>query len=99
MKYLLKVLITPMCWMQNYRYSETWNTTLNKLLTTNNFEYQDSAHAKIGKYIVWIENHPYASFHPTNNISVRPSRRTILKAYDKLLADIFNRNTETTMPL
>lgn len=87
MKYLLKVLITPSCWIQNNKYSAIWDDKLNRLMATHKFEHLNSCESKLGGLIIWIENHPYASFTYTR-IKVRPSRRTILRAFEKLQKDL-----------
>lgn len=92
MYYWFKVLTTPSCWPQNESYSTFWNAKLNMLLDTEEFTDITQHTAKLGNTTVWIANHPYASFTPRNSICsfpVRPSRRTILKAHDKLMRSIF----------
>lgn len=83
----LRVLITPSCWIQNETYSEVWDSKLNSLMETNSFALKNEYCAEIGGICVWIANHPYASFAVKG---VRPSRSTILKAYDKLMLDYLN---------
>lgn len=89
MKYFLKVLFTPSCWLQNYLYSSNWDKLLNELMETHTFTNVTEYTANLGNVRVWIENYPYAAFTPDRSIKVRPSRRTILKAYDKLVNDVF----------
>ena len=85
----LRVLSTPSCWIQNETYSRQWDRKLNQLLALHRFESITTHTALIGGVEIWIENHPYASFTPQNGISCRPKRITILRAYDKLLEQIY----------
>ena len=91
MKYWLKVLFTPNCWLQNKHYSPVWDAQLRHLLDSGE-KFGDISRtgcsAKIGNYEVWIENHPYASFTPYTGMKVRPSRATILRAMDHLVKDV-----------
>lgn len=92
MKYWLKVLFTPSCWIQNYDYSQLWDAQLRALLVSGEKFVVVSANdytANIGNYVVWIKNHPYASFKPYGaGGSCRPSRATILRAMDHLVKDV-----------
>ena len=48
--------------------------------------------ARIGDQVVWIANHPFASFTPYDpKIEVRPKRITILRAGDLLEKDPYVR--------
>jgi len=87
MKTFIKVLTTPSCWIQNASYSKVWDEKLIELLKIGTFEKLSECSAVIGGIEVWIANHPYASFTPTE-LDVRPSRRTILKAHEKLCGDV-----------
>lgn len=87
MYYWLKALLTPTCWVQNERYSSAWDAELRRLLKTERFSNIGEYTAEIGGRVLWIENHPYASFTPYKTLKVRPSRATILRAYDRLLSD------------
>jgi hypothetical protein len=80
------VLTTPSCWLQNYPYSGGWDLHLNRLMTTDRFTGITHHYAKIGGCLVWVANHPYASFKLEGH-DVRPSRGTILRAKNKLVAD------------
>ena len=86
---LLRILTTPSCWIRNYAYSHAWDKELNALMDKYNFEPSTVAVATLGPYTVWIENHPYASFHQylPNTIKLLPSRATVFRAMDKLNAD------------
>lgn len=86
--YLLRVLVTPSCWLQNYPYSTAWDAELRRLMNTNCFVCEDRYTALLDGRRIWISNHPYASFTPYWEIArVRPSRSTILEAFDKLQRD------------
>jgi hypothetical protein len=58
-------------------------------MESEKFVSQNNYTARLGDRIVWIENHPYASFTPVGYPQARPSRATILRAHDKLMEDIF----------
>jgi hypothetical protein len=90
MKTFLRILFTPSCWLQLNPYSAVWDARLNELMKTHKFERNSECTAKIGNITVWIENHPYASFTADHGPRVRPSRRTILKAHDKLVSDLLD---------
>ena len=97
MKYWLKVLLTPGCWLQLYSYNKHWDEELNRLMDSGEKFKDVSSHtAIIGGYCVWIKNHPYASFTPyyTGLPEFRPSRATILRAMDKLVADVIEAKTK-----
>ncbi len=82
---VLRVLITPSCWLQVGTYSEDWDRTLVGLLQTDRFRNIGDYDATIGAYSVWIANHPYGSMR----FGVfRPRRATILRAAQKLAADM-----------
>lgn len=64
LKYQLKALFRPACWLRgSYRnkYSEEWDRELWDNLENGRVEYIGSYCAIIGRKKVWIENHPYAS--------------------------------------
>lgn len=86
--WFLKVITTPSCWLQNYKYSVGWDKKLRELLEKEEFTEISEHYAQIGKYKVWVANHPYASF--TNKYEARPSRRTILKAMEKLEHNLYS---------
>jgi len=82
----LKVIFNPACWIQNHVYSKAWDMKLNELMETYTFKNNNGYHATLGNYEIWISNHPYASFLHNN---VRPKRKTILRAYNKLQMDMY----------
>jgi len=98
--YWLKVLFTPSCWMQNNPYSAGWNMELKMLLSEHKFKRLDKdTLVKLGGVVIWVNNHPYSSFNTWDSLAhkhetgleydddVRPSRATILKAWDQLKDD------------
>ncbi len=91
MKYWLKALFTPGCWLQLQSYNKCWDEELTRLLDSGEKFKNVSTHtANIGGYIVWIANHPYGSFTPNHAFikEFRPSRATILRAMDHLVKDV-----------
>lgn len=80
-------LIRPNWWIQIYPTNYLWDQELNYLLELYKFEKVDSYFAKLGNRLIWIENHPYASFKEGLSKSL-PSRKTRKKAYDKLVNDL-----------
>ena len=94
-KYFLKVITTPSCWIQVDKYSKDWDDILNKLLEKENFKDFGTHRAKIGNTEVWVSNMPYGAFSVTldNKTVLRPKRTTIFKAYEKYLRDYLIHNT------
>lgn len=94
LKYTIKVLITPSCWIRNYRTSKIWDKQFLKLLEENNWERTSVYTAYIGSEEVWISNHPYASFFPYRPAGggALPSRKTVLYAMDRLVQDLLGGN-------
>lgn len=91
MKYWLKVIFTPACWIRNGAYSEAFDAELTRLLDNGaTFENYDRFTAQIGHLTLWVENHPYASFTPYDLAmnAVRPSRATILRAHEHFVKDV-----------
>lgn len=82
-------LTHPNYWIMNYPYSQIMEDTLNHLMEYHKFENITRFEATIGGMKFWISNYPYAAFtmRIDNALKVRPSRRTISKARDKLLCD------------
>jgi hypothetical protein len=87
---LLRVLTTPSCWLQNNSYSRQWDRRLKELMATHRFVRTSRHTAMLGDVLIWIANHPYASFSPYGDreMEIRPSRLTIFRAHDKLMRDI-----------
>lgn len=87
---MVRVLLTPGCWLQNERYSPALDARLRTLLESEKFTKITNHTACIGNLVLWTANHPYASFTPEIGPKCRPSRATILDAADKLHAQIFS---------
>tara|TARA_R110000765_G_scaffold7963_2_gene25959 strand:- start:2532 stop:2987 length:456 start_codon:yes stop_codon:yes gene_type:complete len=84
--YFLCLLITifnPAYWFQTQRYVDSWDRALNKVLDEDEITSLDDYYAQIGRWRVWITNHPYASY--THNGS-RPRRTTIVRAHHRVKA-------------
>lgn len=99
----LRVLFTPACWVRIYPVSKPWDKELNELMLTHNFVVDGdspvSPHfmVKLGDKVIWVTNHPYASFSEIDYTEERPfcdrkmvlpKRITALRAMDKLNKDI-----------
>lgn len=82
------VLLSQGCWDCHYPYSRQWDRELTKLMESERFKVRDRYTAYLGGLEIWISNHPYASFHIYKGPQVRPSRKTILKAHEKLISDM-----------
>ena len=94
------VSITPPYWLQNNPYNKEWDQILNQLLDEEQFVRLDDYTAKLGKIVVWVNNHPYASFSPwcPARLDIRPSRRTIARAY-KLLPKLKKKEDHVAVSL
>jgi len=96
--YWLKALATPHCWLQNEHYSSVWNRELQELLGRHYFLNIEKHTATLGGVEIWTANHPYASFRPYGKLpDVRPSRRVILYACDKLIRESLDFQRRTGM--
>lgn len=51
-KDIVRVLLTPSCWLQNYRYSRVWDTEFEKLLSNNKFINTCRYSSKLGIHIL-----------------------------------------------
>jgi hypothetical protein len=86
------IIKSPSRWLCNQGYCEQWDKKLNKIMNDNKFIPVDGYVAKLGEYVIWIANDPYASFTLYNyncHLNYRVSRLTILRAGRKLNNDIF----------
>lgn len=84
---LLRVLCTPNCWIQDYELNLEHDKWLVKSLGTSHFEEGSTHTVMLNGNVLWVANHPYASF---TNIGMRAKRITILRAMDKLNKDKLN---------
>lgn len=90
----LKFLFLCHYWIMNEPYSLLWDMRLNKLLDECKFErrYWGDGELRIhavilGKTELWVSNYPYSCFMPVG-ANYRASRRTILRAYKRLISDL-----------
>lgn len=100
---LIIILTSPSYWLMNYKYSEIWDKELNMLMSKNIFKVNSTYRhydCELGGKIIWVSNHPYASF--TSGISgeyVRASRLTIIKAKRKYDYDILDTDIKRNIAL
>lgn len=87
LKYLVRVLLTPTCWIRNERTNNVWDRELNQLMEKYDFQPITGYTARLGPVELWVANHPYASF-TLRNQTFLPKRTTVLRAYDKYVADL-----------
>lgn len=76
-------LIRPNYWFMNYPYSQEWDEEIKELSEKSITEIERYS-CRMGEVLIWIENHPYASFTPYS-CNFRPSRMTIYKLHKKLI--------------
>lgn len=88
LKYTIKVLLMPRCWIRKQPTSKVWDKQFLKLLEENKWAMKYMYTAYIGKEEIWIKNHPYASFAPWRPVRMLPSRKTALYAMDRLEQDL-----------
>ncbi len=86
LKYFFTALLNPSTWIQNNPYSAEWDAKLKKLLLTKKFKRIGHYTAMLGDCEIWIANHPYSSFRPSQ-FDIRPRRATILQAHRKMMRD------------
>lgn len=94
---IITIICNPGYWTMNDQYSPEWDFTLNVLMTSEKFKANNDFHAKLGKYNIWIVNHPYASF-TCNEFHGRPSRITIMRAYKRYKSDTTDIKKEKSLP-
>ena len=87
--YFFYFLFRPQFWVMSHEYSPRWDAFLNEAM--DNADPKDlaigSCILKVRGVCVWIENYPYAYGTPFDcGVIVRPSRRTILRLRDFVLA-------------
>jgi hypothetical protein len=88
MKYWIKVLLTPSCWIRNYPYSKEYDDICLKQLENPVFTNVGEHYAQLNGKLVWINNYPYAAFHlERGRLAYKlPSRRTVFKLKEALEA-------------
>lgn len=81
MRYLLRVLFTPSCWVRARKVDRVWDRVLNEVLDTNpEIKRVDAYRASINGYQVWVENCPYSALKsPREGL---PTRRTVFRFFD-----------------
>lgn len=109
----VKFIFMPNYWLMNNDYDREWDKKLNSLMEEFDFEtyskeinlggtnlkLRESLYeAKLGETVIWIENHPYASFIERESDNLfgfsnfkkqgRPSKLTIYRAHKKWKKDI-----------
>lgn len=86
----IKFIVMPQYWIMNFTYSKVWDTKLNTLLKEHKFTEITGYTVKLDNELIWIANHPYASFtsEPEYKCHGRPSRKTIYKAKRLLELDL-----------
>lgn len=85
--------LNPSMWVMIHAYSAEYDAALLALMEKHRFRDLRSHTVMLGEHELWIANHPYASFKPYvgwNGINVRPSRKTILLAHDRMMKDCFS---------
>ena len=89
-KYLIKVFLTPKCWIRINKYNKQWDKKLWNALVAGKIEYVSRFEAYIDEDVVWISNYPYAngSIRIPGDIFDEPlcSRKTALFLQDQLPA-------------
>lgn len=87
----LFALTHPQYWGQNHKYSKAWDKVLKDLMKSYDFKWDGDHTVTLGDILIWVSNHPYASFDLCQDgpkpFNIRPSRRTMHKAYQKLQVD------------
>ena len=88
----LKFIFKPSYWLMNNPYNREYDLLLSRMLESYDFTDFDGYTAKLGPYLIWTANHPYASMTLYSLLSynvdnVRASRLTIEKAHNKLIQD------------
>lgn len=91
--YLLRVLITPSCWIRNYPTNNYWDRSVRLNLKNPDFTLINRCEVRLNGKKIWIANHPYASVTDaeTHNDNVMPSRRTVFMfgdALDKYISEL-----------
>lgn len=87
MKYLLRVLTNPLCWIRSSTINKELDAAINKLLDAGADITFDSHTTKLGPLTLWTENFPYSygEEYTINGIGL-PSRKTVFRLYDTIAA-------------
>jgi len=89
MKYFLKILLTPNCWLRNYGYCKHLNKRILKELKNPIFTEVREHSATINGLQLWVSNYPRA-YGTTYKGQLLPSRYTVFKLRDALNKHIAN---------
>lgn len=77
-------------WLLNHRYSAGYDAALLALMDKHKFHSLTEYTVMLGDCKLWISGHPFASFSlmaGSGRIGIRPSRKTILLAYERMMFD------------
>jgi hypothetical protein len=89
----LWTIFHPQFFLMNHPYSAEWEKQFNELLSQNSFTNIDHYNAFLGDKKLWVASYPFACFttrlngFPPECREVRPKRRTIYRAWQKIKED------------
>jgi len=93
MKDLLRVLMTPHCWIRVGYRDKAWNKVVNEGLKDPTFSKVSEHRCLFNGMTVWIANHPYAScsrisddMEPDTGLPNRGTAIRFMNAYRKYLS-------------
>ena len=87
MKYLLRVLTSPLCWLRCEATNTDLDAAINKLLDAGADITSNEYTTRLGPLILWTENFPYAyGGDYTIKGGGLPTRRTVFRLYDAIAA-------------
>lgn len=86
MNNLLRIILTPGCWIRNYRKCSHIDNLINKLLDSGDIQIESECMAIIGGRTIWIGNAPYAAgtLYEGKPVMGMPSRRTVFRLMDAI---------------
>lgn len=87
MKYLLRVLTNPSCWIRSSATNKELDAAINKLLDAGADITFDSHTTTLGPLTLWTANFPYSygQEYTIEGIGL-PSRKTVFRLYDAIAA-------------
>ena len=87
MKYLLRVLTNPSCWIRSSATNKELDVAINKLLDAGADITFDSYITTLGPLTLWTANFPYSygQEYTIDGIGL-PSRKTVFRLYDTIAA-------------
>ena len=86
-KDILRVIVTPTCWVRIDQYSKIWDAELNRLLDTCKITNIDEYSVMIGGKRIWIANHPYGSGSIVGS-GITCARTTAFRLWDETIKAI-----------